>query len=149
MKCRKCVGVGPLALVLLALAVAAPLAVGADDGRPGYLGVGFSLDRETGRVSVRHVVPGGPSARHGVQAGDVLTHVAGADVRFPSQGAVLGFFEHTAVIGRPLRMTYERESQPLEFLIRPVGRPEDLAGRNAARLRCLEGSGMAAQRPGR
>lgn len=106
----------------------------------GYMGVGFEVDGETGSVAVRHVVPGSPSARHGVQAGDVLTKVAGAEVRFPSHGAVVQFFSEMAVVGRPLRMTYQRDGQSVEFLIRPVERPAGLAARNAARIRCLDGS---------
>ena len=145
MECRATSSVMRSGLLLIAGAFAAMAPVLAADGerRSGYLGVGFRLDPDSGMVAVEHVVPGSPSERQGVRAGDILESVGGADVRFSTHRQVLQFFAAMALEGRPMAMAYRRGDEVLRLQLTPVEKPGSLDQRNAARLRCLDREAQA------
>ena len=66
---------------------------------------------------VRNVMPGGPAARAGVQAGDVITAVGDQPVRDPAQLTQL--VERNGV-GRPMALRIKRSGQVLQLQVTPV-----------------------------
>ena len=66
---------------------------------------------------VRNVMPGGPAARAGVQAGDVITAVGDQPVRDPAQLTQL--VERNGV-GRPMALRIKRSGQLLQLQVTPV-----------------------------
>ena len=66
---------------------------------------------------VRSVMPGGPAARAGVQAGDVITAVGDQPVRDPAQLTQL--VERNGV-GRPMTLRVKRSGQVLQLQVTPV-----------------------------
>lgn len=98
--------------------------------------LGFQLAEGNGGLVVNHVVPGGPAARAGVQAGDVLVGVAGAPVQ--------SYLDYTrrallAPPGRPLAIELRRGEREVEVQPRPLSR---VSGR------ILELTGMAVDQVG-
>ena len=68
-------------------------------------------------AKVRSVMPGGPAARAGVRAGDVVVAAAGQPVADPA--ALIQVVSRHGV-GRPLLLELERDGQPLEVRVTPV-----------------------------
>ena len=66
---------------------------------------------------VRNVMPGGPAARAGGQAGDVITAVGDQPVRDPAQLTQL--VERNGV-GRPMALRIKRSGQVLQLQVTPV-----------------------------
>ncbi|MGA1004098.1 trypsin-like peptidase domain-containing protein [Vulcanococcus sp.] len=68
-------------------------------------------------AKVRSVMPGGPAARAGVRAGDVVVAAAGQPVADPA--ALIQVVSRHGV-GRPLLLELERDGQRLEVRVTPV-----------------------------
>ena len=68
-------------------------------------------------AKVRSVMPGGPAARAGVRAGDVVVAAAGQPVADPA--ALIQVVSRHGV-GRPLLLELERDGQRLEVSVTPV-----------------------------
>lgn len=112
----------------------------------GYMGVGFAVDPDTGKVLVEHVVPQAPAALAGVRAGDLLDAVSGVEVRFESHADVVDFFMRSTVVGVPVEMAYSRGSELLHVVVTPSRRPVGVAERNAKSVACRDGVLFAAKR---
>lgn len=112
----------------------------------GYMGVGFAVDPDTGKVLVEHVVPLAPAGLAGVRAGDLLDAVSGVEVRFESHADVVDFFMRSTVVGVPVEMTYLRGAEVLHVEVTPSRRPAGVAERNAKSVACRDGVLFAAKR---
>lgn len=112
----------------------------------GYMGVGFAVDPDTGKVLVEHVVPLSPAGLAGVRAGDLLDAVSGVDVRFESHAEVVDFFMKSTVVGVPVEMAYLRGAEVLHVEVTPSRRPAGVAERNAKSVACRDGVLFAAKR---
>lgn len=72
-------------LLLSAAAVmAVPLVARAADS--GYLGIGFSVDPDSGVLKVEQVVPGSPAEQAGVEVADEVLKVGQIELAFPRTG---------------------------------------------------------------
>ena len=111
----------------------------------GYMGVGFAVLPDTGRVLVEHVVPQAPAFQAGVRAGDVLDAVNGVKARFESHTGVIDFFTNSTAVGVPVRMTYLRGPEVLRLDVTPSRRPLGVAERNAKSAACRDGALLAAK----
>lgn len=114
--------------------------------RVGYMGVGFSVDADTGQVLVEHVVPQAPAVRSGIRPGDLLDTVNGVEVRFKSHRDVIDFFTRSTVAGIPAAMTYVRGSKVVHVEVTPSHRPAGVAERNAKSVPCRDGELSASRR---
>lgn len=112
----------------------------------GYMGVGFAVDPDTGKVLVEHVVPQAPAALAGVRAGDLLDAVNGVEVRFESHADVVDFFVRSTVVGVPVEMAYLRGAEVLHVEVTPSRRPVGVAERNAKSVACRDGVLFATRR---
>ncbi len=93
-------------------------------GKVSHAMVGVALEpvrNSSGAASagakVRSVMPGGPAARAGVRAGDVVVAAAGQPVADPA--ALIQVVSRHGV-GRPLLLELERDGQRLEVRVTPV-----------------------------
>ena len=87
------------------------------------IGVGLEPTRGPGGVAsaagavVRSVMPGGPAARAGLQAGDVIAAVGAEAVSGPAQ---LTQIVERSGVGRPLQLRVLRAGVPLQLQVVPV-----------------------------
>lgn len=133
---------GPHFLVLITFIVAllaTPLLAKEPSGG-GYLGIGFSVDRGTGVLTVRQILPDSPAAVAEVRVADELVQVDKEDVRFRSHRAALEFLSEKARVGVSLALTVVRGGSRLELNVVPVEAPLFLAPRNERALRCADGA---------
>jgi len=65
---------------------------------------------------VRSVMPSGPAARAGVQAGDVITAVGGQPVKDPAQ---LTQFVESNGVGRAMALSLQRGGQQINLQVIP------------------------------
>ena len=88
-------------------------------GKVSHAMVGVALEpvRNGSGAKVRSVMPAGPAARAGVQAGDVIVAAAGQAVADPA--ALIQVVSRHGV-GRPLRLELERDGRTLEVSVTPV-----------------------------
>lgn len=121
----------------LGLCLGAAPAVRASE-KPGYLGIGFEVDSRSGLLAVVYVAPGSPAETAGVRKFDVLTRVAGAEVRFASHRAALDSVGSRIREGAPLELGFRREGRVRSVVVVPGGQPAGLAARNEAALRCAD-----------
>ncbi len=124
-------------VLVLGLCLGAVQAVGASE-RPGYLGIGFEVDSKSGLLAVAHVVPGSPAEVAGIRQSDVLTAVAGAEVRFASHREALDSVGSKVRKGVPVELGFRREGRRRSVVVVPAGPPAGLAARNEAALRCAD-----------
>lgn len=124
-------------LLLSAAAVmAVPLVVRAADS--GYLGIGFSVDPDSGVLKVEQVVPGSPAEQAGVEVADEVLEVGQVETRFPSHRAALELFAEKARVGIPLILTVRRDASLIDRKVIPSEFPASLASRNERALRCVD-----------
>lgn len=105
----------------------------------GYLGIGFSIDRDSGTLTVEQVLPDSPAAETGIRVGDQVSRIGETEARFPSHRAALDFLVGRATIGVPLLLTLSRDGLLLEEELVPTRRPPGLGDRNERALRCADG----------
>ncbi len=126
-----------LGLVLPAAAfLAVPPSVLAEDS--GYLGIGFSVDPDSGVLKVEQVVPGSPAEHAGVEVADEVLKIGQVETRFPSHRAALEVFADKARVGKPLVLTIRRDASLLDTKVIPGEFPASLASRNERALRCVD-----------
>ncbi len=124
-------------MLVLGLCLGAVQAVGASE-KPGYLGIGFEVDSSSGLLAVAHVVPGSPAEVAGIRRSDVLTAIAGAEVRFASHREALESVGRKVKEGVPIELGFRREGRNRSVVVVPAGSPPGLAARNEAALRCAD-----------
>ena len=106
---------------------------------PGYLGIGFSIDPESGVLSVRQIVPDSPAASVDIVVADEILRVDAKEIRFPSHRAALEFLSKRARTGVVLVLTVRRGGVLRETRIVPEEPPPSLASQNELALRCADG----------
>ena len=106
---------------------------------PGYLGIGFSIDPESGVLSVREIVPDGPATSADILVADEILRVDAKEIRFPSHRAALEFFSKRSRAGVALVLTVRRGGVLRETRIVPEEPPPSLASQNELALRCADG----------
>lgn len=124
-------------VLVLGLCLGAVQAAGASE-KPGYLGIGFEVDSDSGLLTVAHVVPGSPAEVAGIRQSDVLTAVAGAEVRFASHREALESVGRQVREGVPVELGFRREGGNRSVIVVPAGSPEGMAARNEAAVRCAD-----------
>lgn len=124
-------------VVVLGLCLGGAQAVGASE-KPGYLGVGFEVDLRSGLLAIAYVVQGSPADAAGIRESDVLTRVAGAEVRFASHREALASVGSKVREGIPVELGFRRERRSRSVVVVPAGPPAGLAARNEAALRCAD-----------
>ena len=82
-----------------------------------YSGVGLVVAMADGRAEIRNPVDGGPAARAGVLAGDVLTDVDGSTVQGLHIEQVLAKLRGTTGSEVRLRVTRQGQANPIDFKI--------------------------------
>ncbi|MEI7874444.1 MAG: serine hydrolase [Alphaproteobacteria bacterium] len=82
-----------------------------------YSGVGLVVAMADGRAEIRNPVDGGPAARAGVLAGDVLTEVDGSTVQGLNIEQVLAKLRGTAGSEVRLRVTRQGQANPIDVKI--------------------------------
>lgn len=136
---RILMGRSTIVLSILAFtALGLPLA-GEQARRPGYLGVAFSVDFETGVLTIERVVPDSPAEAASVRVADQLVSVGGEEARFSSHLDALQFFSEAATPGTPLVVTVVRSGQQRSLRLVPDERPASLHAENVRALRCADG----------
>lgn len=128
--------------VLVAGALGLPLAA-EQAPRPGYLGMAFSVDFETGVLTVERVVPDSPADAAGMRVADELVGVEDGETRFSSHLDALQFFSGVATVGTPLGMTVLRDGKQRSLRLVPDDRPSSLDAENTRALRCADGERQA------
>lgn len=104
----------------------------------GYLGIGFSVDPDSGVLRVEQIVPGSPAEHAGVEVGDEVLKVGQVQTRFPSHRAALEVFADKARVGTPLILTVRRDAALLDRKVIPSQFPASLASRNERALSCAD-----------
>lgn len=104
----------------------------------GYLGIGFSVDFESGLMTIAHVEAEGPANRADVRVGDQVLTVSGEDVRFFSHRSAVDFLAGRAKATVPLELTVRRGGTLRRLYVVPSERPDELDQKNAAVLFCLD-----------
>ena len=82
-----------------------------------YSGVGLVVAMANGRAEIRNPVDGGPAARAGVLAGDVLTDIDGSTVQGLSIEQILAKLRGTAGSEVRLRVARQGQANPIEFKV--------------------------------
>lgn len=108
---------------------------------PGYMGIGFSVDPESGVLTVRQIVSDSPAASADILVSDEILRVNSEEVRFPSHRAALEFLSTHAREGVALMLTIRRGGVLRESGIVPEAPPPLLASQNELALRCADGEG--------
>ena len=75
-------------------------------------GIGVAFQAQNNRVEVADIMPGGTGAAMGVQVGDIVTHIAGQQVK--SMTRLTAFFSRLKV-GDPVELTVKRKGQSVEL----------------------------------
>lgn len=119
-----------LSVVLLAAEAAPP---------SGYLGIGFSIDSDSGLLTVRQIVPDSPAESADILVADEILKVDEEEIRFPSHRAALEFFSKHARAGVALILTVRREGVLRETRVVPEVPPPSLAARNERACQCADG----------
>ncbi|HET7460344.1 MAG TPA: PDZ domain-containing protein [Longimicrobium sp.] len=116
---------------LVALALALPCALGAqdrrgDDGRTGggYMGILFSWNDDDDVAIVRDVVPESPADRAGIRRGDQVVRLNG---RAPTEDAVDDLRDDLKP-GDSVRLTIRRDGRDEQKTVVAARRPERIAG---------------------
>lgn len=122
------------AVVLLTSPLIAHAAAGS-----GYLGIGFSVDPDSGVLTVEQVLPGSPAEHAGVEVADEVVMIGHVESRFPSHRAALDTFADMARVRVPLVLTIRRGAVTLEKKVIPSDFPASLAARNERALQCADG----------
>ncbi|MCF8132762.1 MAG: trypsin-like peptidase domain-containing protein [Synechococcus sp. Tobar2m-G35] len=86
-------------------------------GRASHALVGLALAPEEGRVRVASVMPGGPAARAGLRAGDLLTKAAGQPISSPAQFLKL---VDVSGVGVPLALEGQRDGRSFTITVVPI-----------------------------
>lgn len=110
--------------------------------RSGYVGIGFSVDPDSGVLTIERIVPGSPVEDGDVQVGDDVIGIGDRAVRFPSHRAALEFFAQKATVGAPLTLTLNRGGTQIETTVVPEESPASLAEQNERVLRCADGEDL-------
>ncbi|HEX7151309.1 MAG TPA: PDZ domain-containing protein [Thermoanaerobaculia bacterium] len=98
--------------------------------RPGWLGLGFTYHTkvERGRVHgwlfVRHVAPHGPAARAGLRPRDVVTHLGGVPLAFPTEAALFARLQSVRA-GQTVVFTVRRGEERLHVKVVPAPMTDD------------------------
>jgi len=90
-------------------------------GRASHALVGLALAQEDGRVRVASVRPGGPAARGGLRAGDLLLKAAGQAISSPAQFLRL---VDVSGVGVPLALEGQREGRGFSITVVPIDMAE-------------------------
>lgn len=126
------------AVSVLAL-VGVPVEASAESAKPGYFGMGYSIDRESGALVVEQIVPGSPADTGELRVGDVVRRIAGAEVRFVAYRDAVTFLRSVAVVGKPISLELLRHTRPVSVTLVAEPRPADLDVQNEQVVRCLDG----------
>lgn len=86
-------------------------------GRASHALVGLALAQEEGRVRVASVMPGGPAARAGLRAGDLLLKASGQAISSPAQFLKL---VDVSGVGVPLALEGQREGRGFSVTVVPI-----------------------------
>lgn len=130
-----------VAVMAAGLMFSAGLLVAEAAPAPGYMGIGFSVDPESGVLTVRQIVPDSPATSADVLVSDEILRVNSEEVRFPSHRAALEFLSTHAREGVALMLTVRRGGVLRETRIVPEAPPPLLASQNELALRCADGEG--------
>ena len=106
---------------------------------PGYLGIGFSIDPESGILTVRQIVPDSPATSVDILVADEILKVDGKEIRLPSHRTALDFFSKRARAGIALMLTVRRGGVLRETRIVPEEPPASLASHNERACQCADG----------
>lgn len=129
----------PVLFVLLLAVLSAPVLWGASDSESaGYLGIGFSVDFESGLMTIEHVDAEGPAKRAGLRVGDQILSLSGEELRFFSHRGAVDYLAGRAKAAVPLELTVRRGGTLRSLRVVPSERPDDLEQKNAAVLYCLD-----------
>lgn len=139
--CRRRTAVSkPVFFVLFLALLAAPVLWGAPGSESaGYLGIGFSVDFESGLMTIAHVELEGPADRAGLRVGDRILSLSGEEVRFFSHRYAVDFLAGRVKAAVPLKLIVRRGGTLRRLRVVPSERPDDLDEKNAAVLFCLDG----------
>jgi S1-C subfamily serine protease len=126
----------------LALAVAGALA--GTPATPGWLGLGFTVQRGSEKdapswIYVQRLAPGGPAARAGLHVQDLITAIDGKPIRFADTADALAYFASLAP-GKVLTFSVVRQHRNLSVRVRATEVPEEY------RERWSQSRGRARQR---
>jgi S1-C subfamily serine protease len=90
---------------------------------PGSAWLGIEVAEQGGKLAIASVVPGGPAARAGLRAGDVLHKLAGQEVRTP-----IDYLRRlaSAVPNRPLPLLLQRGGKDVAVETEPWSREQGI-----------------------
>ncbi len=118
-----------MTVVLLTIPVAVATESKSVDGRPGYLGFGFTYDTNPTNVSapswltVRYVVPASPAERAGLKPGDLIIEIDGKALHFAdSLDLVLALGK--VPVDQPMKLTILRNRRRQSAEIIPSRMPD-------------------------
>lgn len=126
----------PVAVVVFACALLTPLQA---QERPGYLGMGFSVEPLSGILTVKQIVPGSPSEIGMLRVGDIVEQVGGEKVRFLTHRDALAFLSARTTPGEPLTLRVLRDGRVASVELVPSEPPVGLKQRNSQALECADG----------